>query len=45
MNIKNLVNEMFIEIVKDYENEKMIENKGCIQRTTACEFLGGRQNV
>lgn len=45
MNIKNLVDEMFDEIVKEYENDKMIENGGFLKRTTAHEFLGGVKNV
>lgn len=39
MNKKELAKKMFQEIVKDYENEKMIENKGFVQRTTTEEFL------
>lgn len=45
MNYKSLVNEMFKEIVEDYENEKMIQCGGCVKRTTAQEFLGGLDNV
>jgi len=45
MNIKKYTEQMFNEIVKEYENEKMIKNKGYIQKTTAYEILGGVDNV
>lgn len=45
MNIKKLSKQIFKEIVKDYENEKMIQNKGYLQKTTAQEILGGKDNV
>lgn len=45
MNIEKLAKQMFNEIVKDYENEKMIENRGYVQRTTSAQFLGGIKNV
>lgn len=38
MNIKKIVEELFGEIVDDYENEKMIENGGIIKKTTAGNF-------
>lgn len=38
MNIEKIINELFGEIKKDYENEKMIENKGYKEKTTAKEF-------
>ena len=45
MNIKNFTNKMFKEIVQEYENEKMIQEGGCLKKTTAYEFLGGIKNV
>ena len=45
MNIQKIVDKMFNEIVKDYENEKMIQNGGYTNKTTAQEFLGGKKNV
>ena len=45
MNIKKIVEELFGEIVEDYENEKMIRNGGLVKKTTASEFVGGRDNV
>ena len=45
MNIEKFANKIFEEIVYEYENKKMIQNKGFVQRTTAKEFLGGLKNV
>lgn len=45
MNIKKIVEEMFGEIVKDYENENMIKNGGYVKKTTACEIVGGKEDV
>lgn len=45
MNIKQIAQQMFEDIKKDYENEKMIQYGGYIQKTTAQEFLGGKKNV
>lgn len=45
MNLEQYVKQMFEEIVKEYENEKMIKNGGLIQKTTAYEILGGVDNV
>lgn len=45
MNIEKYVDKVFSEIVKDYENEKMIQDGGCLKKTTANEFLGGLKNV
>lgn len=42
MNIEKIINEMFQDIIEDYENEKMIQNKGYIKKTTAQEILGGK---
>lgn len=38
MNIKKIVEELFEEIVKDYENEKMVQNGGIVKKTTASSF-------
>lgn len=45
MNLKNFVEQIFQEIVYEYENEKMIKNGGFIKKTTALEILGGTKNV
>lgn len=45
MNIKKYTEEIFQEIVRDYENEKMIQNKGILKKTTAYKILGGKKNV
>lgn len=39
MNIKKIVEELFGEIVEDYENEQMLKNGGCIKKTVASDFL------
>lgn len=39
---KQIAEELFKEIVQDYENEKMIKNGGFVQRTTSSEFLSRR---
>lgn len=39
MDIKQIAEEMFNDIVRDYENEKMIKNKGFVCKTTSSEFL------
>ena len=39
MNIKRIVEELFGEIVEDYENEQMIKNGGCVKKTIAGDFL------
>ena len=41
MKYKKMVDKMFNEIKKDYENKKMIQNGGIIKKTTVDEFLGG----
>ena len=43
MNIKKIVEEMFGDIVQEYENEKMIKNKGIVKRTKANVFLESRR--
>lgn len=45
MNIKKIVEEMFGEIVLEYENEQMIRNGGIVKKTTSSEILGGKENV
>lgn len=45
MNIRSFADEIIEEIIKEYENEKMIENGGFVQRTTTAEFLGGLKHV
>lgn len=45
MNLKKFTEQIFNEIVKEYESEKMIENRGYVQRTTSAQFLGGIKNV
>lgn len=35
MNIKKIVEEMFGDLVDDYENEKMIQNRGIVKKTIA----------
>ena len=42
MNIKKIIEEMFGEIVEDYENEKMIKNKGFVKKQKANEILNRR---
>ena len=39
MNIKQIVDKMFLDIVQDYENEKMMKNGGFVCRTTSKVFL------
>lgn len=39
MNIKQLAEKMFFDIVQDYENEKMMKNGGFVCRTKTSEFL------
>ncbi|MBO5180188.1 MAG: hypothetical protein J6B87_07590 [Clostridia bacterium] len=39
---KQIAQQLFKEIVQDYENEKMIKNGGFVQRTTSSEFLSRR---
>ena len=39
MNIKQIANKMFLDIVQDYENEKMMKNGGFVCRTTSKVFL------
>lgn len=39
---KQIAQELFKEIVQEYENEKMIKNGGFVQRTTSSEFLSRR---
>ena len=39
MDIKQMTERMFTEIVRDYENEKMMRNGGFVCRTTSSEFL------
>lgn len=45
MNIKKIVEEMFDDIVFEYENEQMIKNGGIVKKTTSLEILGGKENV
>lgn len=45
MNIEKLVTKMFNEMVRDYENKKLVQNKSIVKRTTASEILGGKKNV
>ena len=44
MNIEKIVEEMFGDITKEYENEKMIKNKGIVKKTTAKVFLESRRS-
>lgn len=45
MNKKNFLDEIFEELVEEYETEKMLRNGGFVKRLTASEFLGGLKNV
>ena len=42
---KKIVEEMFDDIVFEYENEQMIKNGGIVKKTTSLEILGGKENV
>lgn len=43
MNIKKIIEEMFGEAIEEYENEKMIKNRGIVKRTTAKDILNNRR--
>lgn len=45
MDLEKYVEKLFKEMVYEYENKKMIQDKGIIKKTTASEFLGGLDNV
>lgn len=42
-NSKQIAQKLFKEIVIDYENEKMLKNRGFVQRTTSIDFLTSRR--
>lgn len=41
--IKQMAQQLFKEIVEEYENEKMLKNGGFVQRTTSSQFLANRR--
>lgn len=40
---KQIAEELFNEIVRDYENEKMLRNGGFVEKTTSAKFLSSRR--
>lgn len=40
---KQIAQNLFNEIVKEYENEKMLKNGGFVEKTTTTKFLSCRR--